>query len=438
MVLVMALTVLLSVISYAVDRSSFETLLSLYVFSFALYFVLSKRVIDFKWLFFLGMLPRVLLLFSEPNLSDDYFRFLWDGFLTGNGYGAYAHLPTDIAPHLMARYSDQSGFLNELLSGMNSPGYYSVYPPVNQWVFWLASAFSSIKVGLIVLKVLLLGAEIGVFFILNKLLQRFRLSLKNLSLYWFNPLVILEIMGNAHFEGVMLFFVLSAVYGLSRLKTVEGGFYFALSFLSKLFVGMFFPLLYLKTFGKKRLLLVSVFVIVVVLSFLPFLSMVELKQMFTSVDLYFRRFEFNGSLYYLCRAVGRQITGYNEIAIIGPSLAGLSLLLILLISWIYRFKNRLSMFTGFILINTVYLLCSPIVHPWYLILMIGFSVLSPYRSVLVWSLVVVFSYYAYSNSDYSESLVLVATEYLVFMIFLLRDIKAHFSWNKLVSALKLA
>lgn len=57
-----------------------------------------------------------------------------------------------------------------------------------------------------VLRALLLLGELGVFLLLWWLLARFDLPQKQIIFYWFNPLVILELMGNLHFEGLVLFF----------------------------------------------------------------------------------------------------------------------------------------------------------------------------------------------------------------------------------------
>ena len=53
---------------------------------------------------------------------------------------------------------------------------------------------------------------------------------------------------------------------------------------------------------------------------------------FQSIDLYYRKFEFNAGLYYLLRFVGQWATGYNLIRWLGPGLALLALSTILYLS----------------------------------------------------------------------------------------------------------
>ena len=60
----------------------------------------------------------------------------------------------------------------------------------------------------------------------------------------------------------------------------------------------------------------------------------------------------------------------------------------------------------------VYLLLSTTVHPWYLAIPLFLSVFTRFRFMLIWSLLVILSYSAYSNAQYDENLWLVALEYI--------------------------
>jgi alpha-1,6-mannosyltransferase len=76
-----------------------------------------------------------------PALSNDFFRFIWDGELITNGINPYAHKPDDLISF--------GGFLDEdrmrvLYHGMGelSQQSYSCYPPLNQLFFVIPAALS--------------------------------------------------------------------------------------------------------------------------------------------------------------------------------------------------------------------------------------------------------------------------------------------------------
>ncbi|MFT6715734.1 MAG: alpha-1,6-mannosyltransferase, partial [Saprospiraceae bacterium] len=415
---------MLFLVAYIIPRQDTYLLFGVYGVGFTCFLLLYKN--KPKNLFMLGLIARLIVLFSIPSLSDDYFRFLWDGTLIGSGLSPFLNLPAEVLTQLVN--INDPALIHQLYDNMNSKPYFSVYPPINQWLFWLAASFSSLKWGVLILKIAVLLGELGVYWVLKKLLTRFSLNPNKLALYWLNPLVIIELCGNVHFDGLMVMFFLLSALSLSKLKEKEGSAYFAFAALSKLFSLMFFPLVLLKLSMKRSLKVLVMALLIITACYFPFLNTLDVQNMGSSLDLYFQRFEFNASVYYVFSYFGTKLMGYNPIAVLGPVLAGVSLMLILLVSYLYRFRNRLAMFTGFLLINTIYLLFSPIVHPWYLVMLVALSVLSEYRFAVVWSGMVFLSYWAYGNVNFNENYLLIVTEYSVVFVFLFLDIKRHFTF----------
>ena len=117
-----------------------------------------------KYLFGLGLVLRVLLLFTLPVLSDDFYRFIWDGRLLMNGQNPFEHLPAD--------YLNQGleGIDSNLYNQLNSPDYFTIYPPVNQFVFWVAASVSGDNLLLAVnlMRAPILLADIGIYILLKK------------------------------------------------------------------------------------------------------------------------------------------------------------------------------------------------------------------------------------------------------------------------------
>ncbi len=119
---------------------------------------------------------------------------------------------------------------------MNSKEYYSVYPPVDQVFFGLvayASGNNSFQF-IVLLRLLLIGFDIGVILILAKLLKWFNKKRELVVLYALNPLVVTELTGNLHFEGVTLFFVLTSIWFLIQKRHIQAGLLYALAICTKL------------------------------------------------------------------------------------------------------------------------------------------------------------------------------------------------------------
>jgi alpha-1,6-mannosyltransferase len=127
--------------------------------------------------------------------------------------------------------------------------------------------------------------------------------------------------------------------------------------------------------------------------------------------LYFRSFEFNASVYYLLRPVGYWLTTYNQIAIIGPALALGSGLIGLALAWREQRPTLASLAPTLLLMLTAYYALATTVHPWYLTLPVGLSVLTRFRYALVWGGLAILSYAAYRTSVYAENPWLVGLEY---------------------------
>lgn len=428
------------VLGYAVQRADEWLLLVIFLVLFALYFLQSGLIkikqisipkLNFKQILWTGVLLRVVFLFAMPNLSDDYFRFIWDGHLVLEGQNPYEKLPSE------CNYEDFKdwGYMYEEVykgnsktfpDGMNSKEYYSVYPPVNQLIFAASSAFSteSVWLNVIFLRLFIILFEVGVIIFLGRLLIRMKKNKNLVALYAFNPLVIVELTGNLHFEGVTLFFVLAAVWFLWRSKEIIAGGLFALAIGTKLIPILFLPFFLFKVPFKKLLIFYGVIGAALVLMFLPFTSVNLFETFGQSIQLYFKTFEFNASLYYIFREIGYWFTGYNQIEIIGRigQVAVIVFAAFLLIKG-RKEKRMKAVFEQLVWMLMVYYAFASIVHPWYVIYLVGLSVLTNLRFPILWSLLVVISYWAYRTTGVvDENLWLVAIEYAVLTIVIVMEL----------------
>ncbi|MCP9198884.1 mannosyltransferase [Gramella sp. GC03-9] len=488
-------TALYLAFAYDLERSDFFKLISLYG---ALFF-LSFKLIQFQkhnyWvLISLSLVFRLLFIVAIPMLSQDYFRFIWDGRLLANGFNPYEYLPAELVADPTLPVSQA----RQLIDGMGglSAANYTNYAPVNQLVFLFAGglAGNNIIFSVILMRIVIIAADFGTLYFGTQLLRSLKLPDHRIFWYMLNPFIIIELTGNLHFEGVMVFFLVWALYLLHKRKWIWSAIVFGISVSVKLLPLMFLPLLfrYFTGFsfpgiskasaafsqanenfsGKKKnglkekhpqkdksrspelnistrhpersrgqsishsersrgksishpersrgviafskLIVYYLLVFaVVILSFFPFFNSEVIRNFTQSIGLWFGKFEFNASIYYVVREFGFWIKGYNIIGSAGKILPLITLLIILGLSFFRKNQTTKQLITSMLFAITAYLFLSTTVHPWYLAVPLILSVFTQFRYMIAWSAVVFLSYYAYSNPEYQENLWLVTLEYLI-------------------------
>lgn len=349
------------------------------------------------------------------------------------GFNPYLILPNEII------HSQDAVLLgadvNELYSGQGtlSPGNYTCYPPLNQFFFFIATLLSpkSIYGSVIILRIFMILADIGTIFFSRKILRKLSLPDSNIILFALNPFVIIELTGNLHFEGVTIFFLVLAIYFLLNDKFYKSAIWMAFSISVKLIPLIFIPL-FLKKLGQVNTLKYLIITgIISILLFIPFLSAGLIENFMSSIDLYFREFEFNASFYYIIRWIGFELKGWNIIQKVGP-LLGLSVfVIVLLLSLIRQNEKPRILLVSMLFAISIYYFLSTTVHPWYIAIPLIISVFTRYRFVVVWSMVVMLSYFAYSNEIFQENYWLIFVEYTLVIGFLIFELfKSHFQPSK--------
>lgn len=405
-----------------VPRENFGLTLFLFTLAFVGMlgsYLLEKEQLNFKRLLLLGILLRGCLFFFEPNWSEDGARFLWDGELLRQGQNPYGLTPIQV----QEQQGEGNGLGAQLFQDLNSPNYYSVYPPLNQAFFWLGAlvAQGSVAQGYLALRCILLLGEIGVFYLLWSLLARFELPQKQILLYWFNPLVILEVVGNLHFEGFVLLFLLASLGSFSRQKLGWSGAFWGLAIGMKLLPFLLAPAFFFWKGVRTSLQFWGMAAGVLVLAFLPLVYWNSWENFLQSLQLYQGNFEFNASLYYLFRAVGFELAGFNTIWYLTKIGMVITLLGAVWISWKRSNASLFEIPSVWVQLYLIYFLLQPVVHPWYLLPGLGLTILSRQWTFLLWSFGVIFSYQAYSQNPVQEQVVFLVLEYGLVLLGLYLD-----------------
>ena len=410
-------------LGYQVEQQAFASIFGWYTVAFAAYawIIFSQGInIRYWWIFALGL--RILLLFAFPKLSDDVFRFIWDGRLWMAGINPFAQLPA----FYMEPGHTVPGLTAELFAQLNSPNYFTIYPPVNQAVFAISAwwAPDNWAAAAVVMKLFLLAGEAGGLYALYLLLRQLELPSERWLWYALNPLVIVEISGNLHFEGIMIAFTLGSLYFLLKEKWVPAALLLAGGICTKLWPVMLVPLFWRRLGWRKGFFFAVLTGLVTTGAMWPLFGDFFVQNFGNSLNLYFKKFEFNASLYYLLRWIGFQFKGYNVIQTLGPALALCAGVVILYLSWMSRSLKNQQVPIVVLFIFTLYFFSATIVHPWYITFLVAVSVLGPYRYPVLWSFLIILSYAAYAAPGFKEPLWMTGMEYVLIFTF------AGMEWHK--------
>ena len=428
--ILLALTSVTFYLSFGYDlvRTDYVKLITLYTSLFFLFYKLVQtNKGNFIFLVVLAFLFRFIFLFSIPNLSQDFYRFIWDGRMNLVGFNPYLSTPESfILNHQFPIVQAQ-----ELYNGMGelNGSHFTNYTPINQLLFVIATWFAgkSILGSVIVMRLLIIAADFGTLYFGKKLLENLNIPIHHLFWYLLNPFIIIELTGNLHFEGVMIFFLIWSLYLLDIGKWKIAALVFAVSVSMKLIPLIFLPLFFQFFIGKEEKTklfpnligftkLIGFYAMVIgltILTFIPFYNPELINNFTTTVTLWFQRFEFNASFYYIARAIGYSFRGYNEIAVIGKAIPIVIIGFILIITFYRKNKSMVELITVMLLTLSFYFFTSTTVHPWYLATLLILSVFTKYKFPLVWSFVIILSYLAYANSDNKENLWIIGTEYII-------------------------
>ncbi len=405
-------------IGYELNRENFYALLTCFSILFVAYYFLVKsaKTESLNQLLVIAALFRLFFLFSIPSLSDDYYRFIWDGQLLANDINPFDYLPSEVTIDFPNKA--------ELLAGMNSPNYYTVYPPIAQIVYLFSAWLSpnSILGSVMVMRTIIIAAEIGILLLLPKLLRLINMNPVNSLWYALNPLVIVELSGNLHFEGIVLFFFLLAVYLLALNKEKLSAVAWAFAAATKLIPIFFLPIILRKLSIKKAIAFYFIFGAAFIVLWIPLYNSTLLPHFLESVSLYSKTFEFNASVYYLVRAIGYQVTDYNIIQTAGPWLARIAYVGILVLLLKKKIISWQGFFTAILFALSWYYLLALIVHPWYSITLVFLAVFTRFHFPMVWSFLAVLSYWAYSNPAFQENFWLIGLEYTVVIGFMVWEV----------------
>lgn len=201
---------------------------------------------------------RLSILFAPPYLSDDIYRYIWDGRVQAAGVNPYRYVPADES---LSRLRDET-----IYTHINRRDYaHTIYPPIAEAIYFLATRISERVTWM---KIVMVGFEVLTLWALIRLLVSFDLPPQRALIYAWHPLIVWEIAGSGHVDAAVIAFVALAL--LARRRNLESvtGIMLACATLIKLFPIVMFPALY-RRWGWRMPL---AFVVTVIIAYAPYLN----------------------------------------------------------------------------------------------------------------------------------------------------------------------
>lgn len=261
---------------------------------------LSLRSSDSRSILLLGLvfaaLFRLSIVFFQPYLSDDIYRYIWDGRVQAAGINPYRYIPAEeplaelrdekIYPHINRRETVRT-----------------IYPPIAQATFLLATRISE---SVTWMKAAMIGFEAVTIWAIIQLLSSFGFARQRVLIYAWHPLAIWEFAGSGHADALAIAFIALALLARRKHSETLTGVLIACATCVKLFPVVLFPALYTRRSWKMPL----AFVVTVLIAYLPYLNVGPMKVLGSLPAYSSERGLLNGDQYFLL-ALARQVLNTN-------------------------------------------------------------------------------------------------------------------------------
>jgi hypothetical protein len=202
-----------------------------------------------------GVLLQAWGTLFTPRLSDDVYRYAWDGRVGNHGVDPYAYVPN--APQLSGLRVPWL-FPQGQAPLINRPDVHTIYPPVAQLWFRLVDLLSPDALGIRGYQIAAGLVAVATTFALIAVLRRLGKDPRGAALWAWCPLVVLESGANGHVDGLGALLALLAVYWLARRRTWLGSVVLALAVGVKLLPGLVLPAVARRSPWKLLVALVGV------------------------------------------------------------------------------------------------------------------------------------------------------------------------------------
>ncbi len=335
------------------------------------------------WIIGSALVFRGFGVFGYPLFEDDFFRYLWDGFRTAESLDPYS-----LAPANFFGLDDVPEQFDDILSGINYPDVATVYGPVCQWLF--AAAYWVSPASIWPLQLIMASADMLVLLLLCTMTRS-----SALLLYAWSPLLVKEFAITAHPDIAAIALSVFAVWAYQRSWFAVVGVALGLALGVKVFAILLLPFLLFKNRVIKESL-ATIVALIVTVSLITWVYGTPRIWYPEGLQAMAESWFFNAPVFYLLN----QWVTFASAKIIMASI-------FLLVSgvWVFRVwfirlrqpeqpdNDQRWIPRGDILFG-LFLICLPVLNPWYLPWVLPFAVIFPSRWAWVASSSILLAYWS--------------------------------------------
>lgn len=320
-----------------------------------------------------------LLLGPPPSLSDDLYRYVWEGRVIAAGFDPWDASPQDASlVHLRADAPEWA-----LINHAELP---AIYPPVTQSAFALLAGAGLAEVRWF--RAAITGCDLLLIALLIALLRARGQPVGLAALYAWNPLAVVEVASSGHYEPLALLPLVGGLLLWERGR-MESFLLWGLAFGTKLIgaAPAWFAARWLHRRGRGRLALWGLAAAGAAASmpFVPF--SVDGTLPLGSLGTYLEHWGHNGSVH----ALLTEVVGYH------PARKVVAAAFALWALGLTAAAPRPA--EGFLLLFAGLVLLSPVVHPWYGLWLLVFLPLWPRLDLALLSGLLPLSYLAWTSAQ---------------------------------------
>ena len=366
---------------------------------------LSLRTIDSRQLLMLGLifaaLFRLSILFFPPYLSDDIYRYVWDGRVQAAGINPYRYVPGDES---LAKLRDERIYPN--INRRDSAR--TIYPPVAEGAFLLLTRVSE---SVTWMRLAMVGFEALAVWAIVQLLTSLGLARQRVLIYAWHPLAVWEFAGSGHLDAMAIAFIALALLVRRKHGETLTGLFLACATCVKLFPAVLFPAVYERRSWKMPLAFVATILIV----YLPYLSVGPLGVLGFLPGYATERGMVSGEQFFLL-SVARRLFGAGVPA--WGYLFFAVLILGFMSLWLMgqRRTDELGYLKDGLLIASVFMLLLAPHFPWYFAWLIPFLCFVPSLSVFYLTSASFVLYLTWLGDDPERMLLLKSVIFVPFLI----------------------